>query len=482
MTTYMMIFESFSRLLLLLALAWFVMTNLQYFSYRYDRLLFHHTKPLWTIFYLIVPILLYYVGGQFYWIFLYIVYLPVLYMWHRKLDKKLVLTARIKRFFAILIAIECLSEASYYYYRFDGDKGVVFILLAALIISHAIETVFRYRFRVLAHQKLLKRENLTVIALTASYGKTSAKHFLTQILSQRFKTYATPGNVNTDLGICADINNHLPDDAEIYIVEAGARQKGDILSIALLTEPHYSIIGKVGAQHIEYFKTIENIQSTKRELLVSPRMKLGVVHESAGVKPNNEVLIVRDEQIQNTKATLDGTEWDLALEEKTIHFKTPVLGSFNALNISLAFLLARTLGIADDAIVQTVASLKNFDHRLQPIRTTHKLILDDSYNGNLEGMLSAIELAATYEGRKVIVTPGIVESDEASNITLAARINEVFDLVLITGAMNADILSSKIDRAKRKRIFDKRDMQTMLGANTRTGDLILFANDAPTFV
>ena len=82
----------------------------------------------------------------------------------------------------------------------------------------------------------------------------------------------------------------------------------------------------------------------------------------------------------------------------------------------------------------------------------------------------------------MVVTPGLVESDEASNIALAHKINEIFDLCLITGTLNADLLAAHIDHPKRKRVFDKRGLETILAKETRTGDLILFANDAPSFV
>jgi UDP-N-acetylmuramoyl-tripeptide--D-alanyl-D-alanine ligase len=458
------------------------MTNLQYFGYRFDRFLLHHTKPMWLIGYLITPVLLYYIGGNFFWLFFYALYIPTLFIWHKKLDRKLVLTARVKRFFTILIISQIALEAAYYINGYNQKKSILFGLFISLAFSHIIESIIHAGYKKKARRKLLTRPNLTVIALTASYGKTSIKEFLRQMLSPRFSVYATPGNVNTDLGICADINDKLPDETEIYIVESGARQKGDILAIAELTQPQYIIIGKIGKQHIEYFKTIENIQLTKKELLKSPRLEYAIVHSSAQAEPSEKLIILDDYQIKNTIATLEGTAWDLTIDGKTFHLQTPVLGGFNALNISLAFLLCRKLGVADESVIRQIALLKGAKHRLEPIKTPTKMILDDSYNGNLEGMLGACDLAATWRGRKVIVTPGIVESDEESNVALAEKINAVFDLALITGAQNAVLLCDRIDRAKRKRIFDKRSLETILAKETKTGDLILFANDAPSFI
>ncbi|MDR0665292.1 MAG: UDP-N-acetylmuramoyl-tripeptide--D-alanyl-D-alanine ligase [Helicobacteraceae bacterium] len=481
MQTFLPVFESTSRVLLLLTLGWYIILNLQWFSYRFDRLVFHHTKPWWNVANVVMPIALFYAAGAYFWLFFYLVYLPTLFLWYRKIDKKLVVTARVKRFFALLAFAAALSESL----RFWGaaqDSGTLSALLLTFVCSQVLENFLRFRFKKRASRKLLARRELIVILLTASYGKTSLKHFLLDILKPRFKVYATPGNVNTDLGIAADVNNALPSDAQIYIVEAGAREIGDILTIAAMTRPHYAIIGKVGKQHIEYFKTEENVKRAKREALVSPRMRRAIVHESADVTPSESIVTLKDGQIENLEATLEGTRWDLVLNDRRVRFETPVLGGFNAVNISLAFLAARELGVSEEEIVRAAGKLANFAHRLQPIKNKYKFILDDSYNGNLEGMLSAIELCSSWKDRKVIVTPGIVESDEESNIALATKINEVFDLALITGALNADLLCSRIDRAKRKRIYDKRGLEAILAKETRSGDLILFANDAPSYV
>ncbi len=472
-----------SHVLLTFAMGWYLITNLQWYHYRFERVFFHHTRPLWHILHLLLPFILYHVTGNFFWIYFYFAYLPALFLWQRKLDKKLVLTGRVKRFFGLLLLAVVTQNGLCLLFEACSQFGLLLPLVLAALTSHFSEKWLAGRFKAQARRKLGARGDLTVIAITASYGKTSLKHFLKALLSPHFNLYATPGNVNTELGIAADINNNLPDEANLYIVEAGARERGDILAIAQMTQPHYAIVGRVGPQHIEYFKTLENIQATKRELLTSLRLKKGIAHESAGVKPNDEVLIFNDTRIRGIEATLEFTRWELEVApDRWITLTTPVLGSFNALNLSLAFLLGRELGVSETDLVKGISELKSVPHRLEPIRAGHKLILDDSYNGNLEGMLAAIELASSWPGRKVIVTPGLVESDELSNIKLAKRINEVFDLALITGALNAQVLSSHIDHGRRKRLYDKRMLEKMLEIETQSGDLILFANDAPSFI
>ena len=332
-----------------------------------------------------------------------------------------------------------------------------------------IERVLFNGYKKRAKQKLSQIDP-KIVAITASYGKTSIKNYLYQLLKDKFNSYKTPRSVNTLKGIVADINNNLPQNCEIYIVEAGARERGDIEEIAKFIEHQYAIIGKIGPQHLEYFKTIENIIETKNEIKLSPKLKKSISYKE-----------IKD-RIKNVKATLQGVEWDLELEEGSIHLFAPILGEFNSINISLAFLMAKEFGVDDSYLVRKVAKLSPIPHRLQKIEVGGKIIIDDSFNGNIEGMLSSIELVSQYEGRKVIITPGIVEANEELNRELAKRIDEVFDLVIVTGSLNRKVLCETIQKPNKIYLADKSKLEKVLSENTKTGDLILFSNDAPNFI
>ncbi len=135
-----------------------------------------------------------------------------------------------------------------------------------------------------------------------------------------------------------------------------------------------------------------------------------------------------------------------------------------------------------DEIKLALKNLPQVEHRLQKIEAGGKIIVDDSFNGNLEGMLEAINICSHYEGRKVIVTPGLVESTSEANILLANEINDKFDLAIITGSLNAQLLSSNINAEKLFILKEKKDLESTLAQRTKAGDLILFANDAPNFI
>lgn len=455
------------------ALGYYAMSNLQWYSYRLGRVLFHHTKSWWHLVYFVFPFILYmffaYRFGQGYVVAA--LYIIMLYIWYRRLDKPLVWTGRVKRFFAILLLLAIFS------YLVFGQYVVIMPIVAAFFISVGIEKILFNSFKIKASKRLDELNELKVIGVTASYGKTSIKNYVSTLLGEKYKTYATPRSVNTLGGVLKDINDDLPFDSEIYVVEMGAREQGDIAQIATMVNPHYVVVGKIGPAHIEYFGSMENIRNTKMEIMQSSRVKKAWVHKSANVKPDAKVEIFGDE-IKDIEATLNETSF--VLDGK--RYSAKILGEFNAMNLAVAVKVAKELGLSENEIQKGLASMEPVAHRLQRIDAGGKVILDDSFNGNIDGMMASFDLARTHDGRKVIITPGLVEVDDELNEKVAKRANEVFDLVIVTGDLNYEIFKKYIDSDKLLKLQSKSDMEKMLAEHTKSGDLILFANDAPSFV
>ncbi len=469
----MIVLNTIAYLLFLAAVGYYVITNLQWYSYKLDRVIFHHTKPWWNLIYFLIPFALYaFVSSvsPYGWV-VALVYLPLLFVWYRGLDKPLVWTQRVKLFFGVLMLFGVL-------FAFVSPYKAVFIpILIAHGVSVLIEKIRFAGFLRQAKAKLDGMNDLVIVGITASYGKTSIKNILAHILKAQYRTYATPRSVNTLGGVVKDINVDLPENTEVYIVEMGARGEGDIAEISTFVHPHYAVVGTIGPAHIEYFKTLENIRNTKMEILQSDRIKDAWVHSSAHVQPTEEVHVYGDD-IADVEATLDGTAFTL----DGVRYQASLLGAFNATNLAAAIHVARALGLDDATIQQQLSTLEATPHRLQRIDAGGKVILDDSFNGNIDGMLASFDLAATWPGRKVVITPGLVEVDDALNEQIAQRANEVFDLVIVTGDLNYALFQKYIDADKLLKLESKAQMETMLAEQTRAGDLILFANDAPSFV
>jgi UDP-N-acetylmuramoyl-tripeptide--D-alanyl-D-alanine ligase len=484
----MIIFNTIGYLLLLLGMGYYTITNLQWYSYKLTRVLFHHTKTWWHFFYFLIPFALYRLTVEFteYGFIISILYLGLLFQWYKGLDKPLVFTGRVKRFYGALVFIAFFIVVVFHYF------SLLLPLFIAYFVSMLIEKMLFHGFKVKAKKKIEAMDDLIVVGITASYGKTSIKNYVAHLLQAKYKTYATPRSVNTLGGVMKDINDDLPHDAEVYVVEMGARGEGDIAEIATFVNPHYVVVGKIGSAHIEYFKTLENIRNTKMEILQTERLKEAWVHESAKVKPEHHVHTfgghhVEDIRtieaapqhlVEHVEATLEGTSFTLDGKRYT----ASILGAFNADNLAAAVLVAKALGLTEAQIQEGLSTLKAVDHRLQRIDAGGKVILDDSFNGNIDGMMASFALSSTYQGRKVVITPGLVEADDVLNVQVAKKANEVFDLVVVTGDLNYAIFKAQVSPEKLVKLATKSEMETMLIEQTRPGDLILFANDAPSFV
>jgi len=481
MDTYEVIGSFITNVLFVTILGWYLITNLQWYDYKLSRVIFKHHKPHWHILYFFIPFVAYHTTGQFFLIFFYFAVIPSILLWNKKLDKKLVLTWRVKRFLILLVSLTLFQDVLCTLKSACEVYGVFMPLAVAYIGSIMIEKFLFLTYKKEARKKLADMKDLQIIAITGSYGKTSIKNFVAQILSKKFNVYATPRSVNTLGGIMGDVNNSLPEDTEIYVCEAGARESGDIYDITMFLEPQTVVVGKVGEAHIEYFKSLKNIIATKLEIMQSPKLERAFIHTSVTDEPHEKVTFFGD-AVSNIDATLDGTSFDLVSEETTLKLHTNILGEFQTMNIAVAVEIARNFGMSDEEILKAVSELEPVEHRLQKIVAGGKIILDDGYNGNIDGMLEGVRLCSLHEGRKVIVTPGLVESSDELNLRLIEAINEVFDIVIVTGSLNSELFNKNLKVRNKIMLKDKSVLTDVLASQTAAGDVILFANDAPNFI
>ncbi|MCK9454709.1 MAG: UDP-N-acetylmuramoyl-tripeptide--D-alanyl-D-alanine ligase [Sulfurimonas sp.] len=481
MQNYEILMAFVTNVLFVTVLGWYLITNLQWYDYRLSRVLLKHHKPHWHIIYFFIPLIAYYTTGKFFIIFFLFAVLPAVFIWHKNLDKKLILTWRVKRFLILLLALVIFGDILCTLKEACSAYGVFMPLFLAYVGSIAIEKFLFLSFKKEAQKKLQSMDKLQIICITGSYGKTSMKNFVREILSKKYRVYSTPRSVNTLGGIVKDINESLPSDTEIYICEAGARQSGDIYEITTFLEPQTVVVGKVGLAHVEYFKTLQNIIATKLEIMKSPRLECAFIHNSVTDEPHEKVTFFGDE-IQNINATLDGTTFDMVFNGRTLTLHTEILGAFQTINIAAAVHIAETFDMSDDDIIKAVEKLTPVEHRLQMIKAGGKLILDDGYNGNIEGMLEAIRLCSLHEGRRIIVTPGLVESSDELNLELIEAINAVFEIAIVTGSLNAELFDKNLNVKNKIILHDKSKIEELLAHQTKAGDIILFANDAPNFI
>lgn len=433
----------------------------------------------------------------------------------RKYKKPLVWTRRAKRIFmvgmviclvpmtAILIPTHCNP---------DGLKFTAIALLLLSVISHfvviganwllkPIEKHINANFRHDAERILSEMPDLKIVGITGSYGKTSTKHFLHRILSEKFDVVMTPGSFNTTLGVIRTIRENLKPYNQVFIVEMGAKQPGDIADICELVHPQTGIITAVGEQHLESFKTIERVRDTKFELVDAlPESGLAVVNNdfpyAAGRVVNNvdctRYAVTHPEQADywasDIEYTPNGTKFTLNSEETSVKFETRLMGECNVSNLIAAIIVALSLGVEMEKVKFAVARIEPVEHRLSVKRTPGGVtILDDAFNSNPMGSSMALDvLKSMTGGKRIIITPGMIELGDRqfeANKEFGHKISNSADIAIIVGRYNREAIVQGIEEGKGKAEIilaeTFKDAQKILGPKLRKGDTVLYENDLP---
>ncbi|MFZ2310076.1 MAG: Mur ligase family protein [Patescibacteria group bacterium] len=344
-------------------------------------------------------------------------------------------------------------------------------------------------------KKILKNyQGLEVIGITGSYGKTSMKEILFAILSSKFKVIETPDNVNTDLGVARFIINNRTELAEVnfFIVEMGAYQRGDIAKICDLVNPDYSILTGINESHLERFGSLDNTILAKFELAEYTK-KLSVLNfNDENVLNNhnrfkiNEMVGLDNSVVSDTRELPNFAGLSFVFNNQT--FTTKLLAKHNIDLIIMALTLTKRLGVSDSEAVSALVKLDYIQHRLQPIfnNLSQVLVIDDSYNGNFQGFVSGLEVLSRATGRKLVITPGLVElgiSTEKRHRQIAnLYIEYKIELVLLIKNSSTKFI---IDEFQKKGFTNYQVyMSTQEAHNSlkdvlKAGDTIIFQNDWP---
>ena len=300
-------------------------------------------------------------------------------------------------------------------------------------------------------KKILKsKPDLKIIGLTGSYGKTSTKYILGRILSEKYNTVITPGSFNTPMGVVITIRNQLTPATQVFVVEMGAKQVGDIKEICDIVHPQTAIITSVGPQHLNTFGSIENVVKTKFELAdavaeCGGKVYLNTDNDLIRKKAKDYDSVTYSTKIkganvraQDVVCSKNGLSFTVKYKRKSISLTTELLGTHNVLNIMSAVAIAIDMGVSENDIKYAVQSLKPTEHRLElkPL-FGGALLIDDAYNANPEGSLEAMRVIGSFSPMKrIVVTPGLVELGEKEyecNKALGAEAAKNADVIILVG-------------------------------------------------
>lgn len=375
----------------------------------------------------------------------------------------------------------------------------LFIVLAYLI-TWPYETIRNKRFVNRAKEKLNAREDLIKIGITGSYGKTSVKNILSTLLGEKFSVCASPYSYNTPLGIARTVNEDLKSTHEVFIAEMGARYVGDIAELCDIVQPKIGIMTGIGNQHLATFKTQQNLEATKFELVT------GVGDGTVFFNGDSEKMqsLIDNAKCQKFVTRLDdknselsvsdisvgvkGCEFTLNFKGEKVVCKTSLLGKHNISNILLCARVALHLGVSLKMIAHAISKLTPVSHRLALMPSANSLIvIDDAYNGNVNGAKAALDVLSGFDGKKFVITPGMVELGAEqfnSNFEFGRMLASVADYVIIDGVVNFEAISSGLifagfDEAKILRAGSIGQAVQVLTRVAKAGDVVLFENDLP---
>ena len=431
------------------------------------------------------------------------------YCFSEKFKTPLVYTMRVKRLFATniilfaVIATLAVLFAGKWAMAIIGAALVLsnIIMLLANLVNTPIEKAINRHYYNDAKRIIESNKNLIVIGVTGSFGKTSTKNYLAGVLAEKYNVLVTPGNFNTLLGVIRTIREHLRPYHQVFIVEMGAKQSNDIKEICDLVHPTIGIVTAVGEMHLETFKTIENIQNTKFELINSlPADGLGVINNdspyiSSYTGITSPCKLIRyavdgngDYKAADVRYGASGVSFTLNDGEQ---FSSRLLGVGNLLNILAATAVADYLGVPVNKQKNAIARLQPVEHRLSMKVSNGITVLDDAYNSNPQGARMALGVLKGFEvpqgNKRIVITPGFVEMgtrQAEANKELGRTIAQSCDYAIVVNATNREAIKSGIDEGGMPQgsyfLADSLNhAHAHLAQILRAGDVVLYENDLP---
>ena len=235
-----------------------------------------------------------------------------------------------------------------------------------------------------------KQLNIPVIGITGTNGKTTTKDLITDVLSKKYKTYATQGNLNNHIGVPLSVLS-ITINIEIAIIEMGANHIGEILSLCKIAQPNHGLITNIGKAHLEGFGSPEGVIIAKKELYGYLKQNKGIVF----VNSDNALLM----ELSNTQNRVT-----YEISKKTIN--THLIGKHNLENILAAMCVGHHFGVKESDIEQAIENYQPADNRSQIIKTKKNTVLLDAYNANPMNMEAVINHVSQMQVEKKIVILG----------------------------------------------------------------------------
>ena len=426
----------------------------------------------------------------------------------RSYIKPLVYTNRVKRQIAVMAGLAVICAAGLnlvpVFFRISApllSACLPWLLIYPMaVITAPIEKAGRTRYLNEAKAILNQHADLIRIGITGSYGKTSTKNVIQSIVSEQYMSLMTPASYNTPMGITRTIRELLKPIHQVFVCEMGADHVGDITELMNFVHPSIGVVTSIGPQHLQTFGSQDNITREKMQMIeLLPPDGTGILNYDneliRAYEIKNPVRIltygIRCTDVDFRAVDIDygpyGSSFKVQAEGESHAFESKLLGELNILNILSAVAVARTLAIPWPRIQRAVREMKQVEHRLEKKIIGGYSFIDDAFNANPSGAAMALEVLAKMPGKRIIVTPGMIELGERQdeiNHTFGTRMKGCADEVILVGekqvhAIRQGLEDSGYDMSHVHVLATVKEAFDWVWKNATPADTILLENDLP---
>lgn len=347
------------------------------------------------------------------------------------------------------------------------------------------------KYQSLQARKIFKKHPAKIIAIAGSFGKTTMKETLATVISAGKKVAYTEGNMNTAVAH-SRFAKGLAGDEEVLIVEYGEYQPGDIAKFNKVVQPDIAVITGLNEAHLENFKTLDKTAKNFRSLVkYLGKGKVFVNHESIKLEsyfassPGYSREGALGWKVSNVKINAQKMLFKLTKGKQSVNVDSGLVGRHNVGVLTFALGIAESLGVGLKQIELGLRKTKAFEHRLESTKRGDVLVIDDTYNGNIDGVKAGLELLKEVSAkRRIYVTPGLVEQGKET-ATIHNQIGQlvapVADIVVLMHNSVTEFIIAGLSEANFKGelliMDDPLKFYKHLDQLTAKGDVVLMQND-----
>jgi UDP-N-acetylmuramoyl-tripeptide--D-alanyl-D-alanine ligase len=375
--------------------------------------------------------------------------------------------------------------------------GAVVVVWAVPLIldlsARALEPYERRQSLVYVRQASTRLERVAprIVAITGSYGKTSTKNHLSDLLGPDRGVVASPHSFNNRAGLSRAINENMTDDTRIFVAEMGTYGPGEIRALCEWCVPDIAVVTAIGPVHLERMKSLDVVEQAKFE--ITERSTTVVLNiDDARLARWTERLLFEGKRLRtagsaneaaSVRVATSADRWVISVDQRDITTTDPIMG-VQPTNLACAISAAIELGVDVEELARRVERVSAVANRANVVSAASGVVVvDDTFNANPASAVSALSVLSSLSltGRRIVVTPGLIElgpEQYPENLSFAKKIAAQGCELVIVGRTNALPLQMGFEQPVRR--FDTRDEAVAwVRSALVTGDGVLYLNDLP---